>query len=110
MIDLGQHEVLSFDCYETLIDWESGILTAEQAKSYTPSSNNFTLAIERMGVSPQRILHIAQSPYHDIIPARRLGLATVWVNRRTGQEGFGVLRGQALGLTWRCQTSNNSLS
>jgi len=68
-------------------DW---IITAEQAKSYKPSLNNFTLAMERMGVSPQRILHIAQSLYHDVIPAQQLGLSTVWVNRRKGGEGFGA--------------------
>ncbi len=68
-------------------DW---IITAEQAKSYKPSLNNFTLAIEKMGVSPQRILHIAQSLYHDVIPAQRLGLSTVWVNRRKGGRGFGA--------------------
>jgi 2-haloacid dehalogenase len=68
-------------------DW---IITAEQAKSYKPSLNNFTLAIERMGVSPRTILHVAQSLYHDVIPAQRVGLSTVWVNRRKGREGFGA--------------------
>ncbi|HEY9798289.1 MAG TPA: hypothetical protein V6D30_21835 [Leptolyngbyaceae cyanobacterium] len=28
MINFQQFEVLSFDCYGTLIDWESGILRA----------------------------------------------------------------------------------
>ena len=40
--------------------------------------------------SNERILHVAQSLYHDIVPARALGLSTVWVNRRAGQEGSGA--------------------
>jgi len=66
------------------------IITAEQAKSYKPSLHNFKFAIERMGVSPERILHIAQSIYHDIVPAKTLGLSTVWINRRKGRKGFGA--------------------
>jgi 2-haloacid dehalogenase len=68
-------------------DW---IITAEQAKSYKPSLHNFKFAVERIGVSPEKILHIAQSIYHDVIPAKILGLSTVWVNRRKGKERFGA--------------------
>ncbi|MBI5153993.1 haloacid dehalogenase, partial [Candidatus Poribacteria bacterium] len=35
-------------------------------------------------------LHVAQSLFHDIAPARGLGIATVWVNRRHGQSGPGA--------------------
>lgn len=28
MINFDKYQVLTFDCYGTLIDWESGILTA----------------------------------------------------------------------------------
>ncbi|MEA1964473.1 MAG: haloacid dehalogenase type II [Candidatus Aerophobetes bacterium] len=66
------------------------IITAEQAKSYKPSLHNFKFAIERMGISPEKVLHIAQSIYHDIIPAKRLGLSTVWINRRKSREGPGA--------------------
>lgn len=62
------------------------IITAEQARSYKPSLHNFHLTLERMGVPSQKVLHIAQSIYHDIVPAKKLGLATVWVNRR-GEKG-----------------------
>lgn len=68
-------------------DW---IITAEQAKSYKPSLHNFELAIEKIGLPSEKILHIAQSIYHDIIPANSLGLSTVWVNRRGSKEGFGA--------------------
>ncbi len=68
-------------------DW---IVTSGQVKSYKPSLCNFTFALERMGTAPEKVLHVAQSIYHDIIPAKSLGLVTVWVNRRKGQEGFGA--------------------
>lgn len=58
------------------------LITAQQAKSYKPSLNNFKLAFERIGISTDKILHVAQSIYHDIIPAKSMGLSTVWVNRQ----------------------------
>lgn len=66
------------------------IITAEQAKSYKPSLNNFKFAIAKIGVAKEKILHVAQSIYHDIIPAKTLGLSTVWVNRRKGKSGTGA--------------------
>jgi 2-haloacid dehalogenase len=68
-------------------DW---VVTAQQARSYKPSPNNFRLAIDRIGLPPTRILHVAQSLFHDIAPARTLGLSTVWVNRRHDREGPGA--------------------
>ncbi len=68
-------------------DW---VITAEQAKSYKPSLEVFQFALRKIGVPPARVPHVAQSLYHDIAPARRMGLATVWVNRRRGREGFGA--------------------
>jgi len=68
-------------------DW---VITARQARSYKPSLNNFRVAFERMGVPQNRILHVAQSLFHDIAPAKALGLATVWVNRRHDKAGFGA--------------------
>ncbi|HEY9831440.1 MAG TPA: HAD hydrolase-like protein, partial [Stenomitos sp.] len=59
-------------------------------KSYKPSLQNFEIAIQRMGITPDKLLHVAQSIYHDIVPAKGMGITTVWVNRRKGQEGFGA--------------------
>ncbi len=68
-------------------DW---VITARQVRSYKPSLNNFRLAFERIGLPPAKILHVAQSLYHDIVPAKSLGLANVWVNRRHGLPGYGA--------------------
>lgn len=65
-------------------------ITAEQVGSYKPSPRNFEAAIERIGVPKEKILHVAQSLYHDVAPAKALGFSTVWVNRRKGRPGFGA--------------------
>jgi 2-haloacid dehalogenase len=69
-----------------------GVITAEQAKSYKPSLNNFRLALRRLAISPDRLLHAAQSIYHDVVPARSLGISTVWVNRKSARPGIGAVR------------------
>jgi 2-haloacid dehalogenase len=69
------------------------VITAEQAGSYKPSHRNFELAFERVGrlnVPRERILHVAQSLFHDHVPAKALGLHTVWVNRRHDRPGSGA--------------------
>jgi 2-haloacid dehalogenase len=43
-----------------------------------------------MGISDPKLLHVAQSVYHDIIPAKSMGLSTVWVNRRKNKQGSGA--------------------
>ena len=68
-------------------DW---IVTAQQAGSYKPSRRNFELAFERIGRPRYRILHVAQSLFHDHVPAKELGLRSVWINRRAGREGTGA--------------------
>ena len=68
-------------------DW---VITAEQARSYKPSERNFELAFERIGLPRDRILHVAQSLFHDHVPAKRLGLATVWIDRRRDRAGHGA--------------------
>jgi 2-haloacid dehalogenase len=66
------------------------VITAEEVRSYKPSTRNFEVALERLNVPRERILHVAQSLYHDIAPARSLGLTTVWVNRRSSLAGGGA--------------------
>jgi 2-haloacid dehalogenase len=68
-------------------DW---IVTAQQVRSYKPSLNNFRQALTRIGLPTDQILHVAQSLFHDHVPAKRLGLETVWINRRHGKAGSGA--------------------
>lgn len=68
------------------------VITAQQARCYKPSLDIFKLALERVGVAPNRVLHIGQSIYHDVLPAQSLGLATVWVNRPSVRTGVGAVK------------------
>jgi len=58
------------------------VITAEQCRSYKPSLNNFRVALERLGVPKEKVLHVGQSRHHDIAPARQMGIANVLVTRR----------------------------
>jgi FMN phosphatase YigB (HAD superfamily) len=69
------------------------ILTAQDIGSYKPDRRNFEYALKELaaiGVPAARVLHVAQSLFHDIVPAKALGLKTVWVNRRHGKPGGGA--------------------
>jgi 2-haloacid dehalogenase len=68
-------------------DW---VVTAEQVGAYKPDERNFHVAFERLGLPRERILHVAQSIYHDHVQAQRLGLTSVWIDRRHDREGSGA--------------------
>lgn len=55
------------------------IVTAQQLRSYKPGSAHFEQALAR--TKGERLLHAAQSYFHDVVPASRLGIPVVWVNR-----------------------------
>ena len=68
-------------------DW---VVTAQSVGSYKPDPRNFEAAFERMNMPRERILHVAQSLFHDHVTARELGLATAWIDRRHARPGFGA--------------------
>lgn len=69
----------------------AAVITAEQARSYKPSFNNFQMALRALALSPQHLLHAGQSIYHDVVPAQSLGIATAWVNRKSARPGIGAV-------------------
>ncbi len=58
------------------------VVTAQQVGSYKPSLTNFEKLLQELPVEKSRLLHVAESLYHDVVPAHSLGIATAWVNRR----------------------------
>jgi 2-haloacid dehalogenase len=68
-------------------DW---VVTAEEAQAYKPGHAPFELAFATIDVPRERILHAAQSLFHDHVPGKKLGLTTVWVDRRHDRPGFGA--------------------
>lgn len=57
------------------------LVTAEQLRSYKPAHAHFVEARRRLG--KRRWLHAAQSHFHDVVPARELGVPVAWVNRKS---------------------------
>jgi 2-haloacid dehalogenase len=68
------------------------VITAGQARCYKPGLEIFKMALTRIGVPASQILHVAQSIYHDVIPAKSLGISTVWVNRPSPRPGAGAAK------------------
>jgi 2-haloacid dehalogenase len=63
------------------------VVTAEQVRSYKPRLAHFEEFARRTGATVDRWVHVANSWVHDIVPASRLGLPRVWVDRdRTGHD------------------------
>ena len=68
-------------------DW---VVTASEVGAYKPDRKMFTEAMKTFDVPKERWLHVAQSLYHDIVPANDLGITTVWINRRKNSPGSGA--------------------
>ncbi|MEZ4520893.1 MAG: haloacid dehalogenase type II [Thermomicrobiales bacterium] len=66
------------------------VITAQQVGSYKPNLRNFEVLLDRLNKPKDRILHVAQSLFHDIAPANEIGLHSIWVNRRHGRGGTGA--------------------
>ena len=73
--------------FKVRFDW---VVTAQQARAYKPSPVVFEYALKQIGQPPEAILHVAQSLFHDIAPASRWGIKTVWLNRPSLRPGFGA--------------------
>ena len=67
-----------------------GVITAEQVRSYKPGEAHFREALRRTAVPANQILHVAQSLYHDHVPAKRLGFGTAWINRQSRLPNAGL--------------------
>lgn len=77
----------------TLGDPFHDAVTAEDVGVNKPSPRVFDYCRGRLsaaGFWKTDILHVAQSQYHDIVPAKGLGLATCWIERRGDVDGWGA--------------------
>jgi 2-haloacid dehalogenase len=87
--DAGWHLAILTNCDDDLIAGTQEhlpvgfdlVVTAEQAGTYKPDLGHFRVFRERAGVRPGYWVHAACSWIHDIFPAYRLGVPSVWVDR-----------------------------
>jgi 2-haloacid dehalogenase len=61
-------------------------VTAAEAGSYKPAPGHWRTFFALSGADRARHAHVAASLFHDIAPARELGLTAVWINR-LGERG-----------------------
>jgi len=61
-------------------------IVAEDVHSYKPAHGHWERFYEVTTADRDCHVHVAQSHFHDIVPADELGLTSVWVNR-LGEEG-----------------------
>lgn len=74
------------------VDFDA-IITAQDVGSYKPNPRNFDALLaktDEMGIPRDRLLHVAQSLFHDHVPAKAVGLTTVWIDRRGDSPGHGA--------------------
>lgn len=76
-------------------------ITAEDVRSYKPALGHF-LKFEERGVPRERWVHVACSYFHDVVPAHRFNVRSVWIDRdRTGEDPSAA---------WRVQPDLNGLA
>ena len=71
----------------------AAIITAEDVGAYKPAENHFRAldaTLAELGIERAGLLHVAQSLFHDHVPAKREGLPSVWINRRHDRPGWGA--------------------
>jgi 2-haloalkanoic acid dehalogenase type II len=71
------------------------VYTAQDIGSYKPDMENFQYLLSNLedeGHLSSRLLHVAESLYHDHVPAKKLGLSTCWIHRRHDKQGFGATK------------------
>jgi 2-haloacid dehalogenase len=69
------------------------IYTAQDIGSYKPDRRNFDYLLDRvqaLGIGRETLLHVAQSLFHDHVPAQASGLRSAWIDRRHASGGWGA--------------------
>jgi 2-haloacid dehalogenase len=56
-------------------------VVASEIGSYKPGHRHWEEFFARTSADRERHVHVAASLFHDVAPARELGLTTVWINR-----------------------------
>lgn len=84
----------AYNCFAEVLEQPfNDKVTAEDVESCKPDPlfYGFARGLQSpLGFRKADYLHVAQSQYHDIGVAKKLGYATCWIQRRMGREGFGA--------------------
>jgi 2-haloacid dehalogenase len=77
------------------------VVTAQEVGAYKPDKAMFEAALKKV---EGPVLHVAQSRYHDIVPATELGLDTVWINRESSGDSNSAAKTVDAEPTWTFST------
>ncbi|HET6868161.1 MAG TPA: HAD family hydrolase [Solirubrobacteraceae bacterium] len=64
----------------------AGAIVASEVGSYKPAHGHWDAFYEATHADRERHVHVAQSHFHDVVPAHELGIRSVWINR-LGERG-----------------------
>ena len=96
LIILSNVDNQSFAASQTQLGVEfDAVFSAEDIGSYKPELRNFRYMLEhlgRMDIASGDILHVAESLFHDHVPAKQIGLNNCWIHRRRDKSGFGATK------------------
>ena len=56
-------------------------IVAGEIGSYKPARGHWERFYDETHAEPDRHVHVAQSHFHDVVPANALGIRTIWINR-----------------------------
>jgi 2-haloacid dehalogenase len=62
-------------------------VVAGEIGSYKPAHAHWERFFAEAGADRERHVHVAQSHFHDVVPATELGLRSIWINRRGETHG-----------------------
>lgn len=61
-------------------------IVASEIGSYKPEHRHWLAFFEQTGADREHHVHVAQSHFHDVVPAAELGLKSIWINRHHEQH------------------------
>jgi 2-haloacid dehalogenase len=64
----------------------AGAIVASEVGSYKPAHGHWQAFYDATHADRARHVHVAQSHFHDVVPAHDLGILSVWINR-LGEQG-----------------------
>jgi 2-haloacid dehalogenase len=80
MLSNSDPDLIEFSMRAIGVPFERAI-TASEIGSYKPARRHWSAFYESTGAAKSRHVHVAQSHFHDIVPARELGIRSIWINR-----------------------------
>ena len=81
----SDRDLIEASMREIGVPFDSAIVASEIG-SYKPAHGHWRAFYESTGADRDRHVHVAESHFHDIVPANELGIPSVWINRRSEQR------------------------